>query len=311
MGKVLQIEPIRTYQMAERAAYLDFDIRNQSGRPALTMPHRHEFYQVTFNISGDSKLQIGGASRDLRPGALSFILPFRVHVTPHPKGAEYVVINFTQRFLRPELTVDPLDLEEVPISQAPELAPFRFQEYVDFDLDGSDLVKAGEIVSAMLDENLSRRFGSMEYLRGLLLQLLALVCRRYEPELLRLSSAQAHRTSRRDALQRVTKYIRQNLTSDIALTDAAAAAFLSPNYLTHLLKKETGRTFTSLVTERRLERARELLTNSSMRISEVARQSGFADEAYFTRRFKQWDGVTPRAFRESTRASVLSGGRQL
>jgi AraC-like DNA-binding protein len=71
-----------------------------------------------------------------------------------------------------------------------------------------------------------------------------------------------------------------------------------------LLKKETGKSFTELVTERRMERAQDLLTNTAMRIADVAHATGFSDEGYFTRRFKQWHGSSPRAFRESVRAAV-------
>jgi AraC-like DNA-binding protein len=41
-----------------------------------------------------------------------------------------------------------------------------------------------------------------------------------------------------------------------------------------------------------------------MRIADVAHATGFSDEGYFTRRFKQWYGTSPRAFRESVRAAV-------
>jgi AraC-like DNA-binding protein len=83
----------------------------------------------------------------------------------------------------------------------------------------------------------------------------------------------------------------------MSLADAAAAADLSPNYLAHLIKKETGRTFTDLVTERRMERAQELLAHTSLRIGEVAAAAGFEDEAYFARRFRQCFRLAPRDYR--------------
>ena len=86
--------------------------------------------------------------------------------------------------------------------------------------------------------------------------------------------------------------------------DAAEAASLSPNYLTHLIKKETGKTFTELLTERRLALAQELLLATGERIGEIARRCGFADEAYFARRFRQWHGLSPRAWRERQRQAL-------
>jgi len=293
---------IRTYGMEERSDTVDFFIRDERGRPPITHPHRHEYFQIQVCLAGDTRQHIGGAVRPFRRGYLSFVLPYRVHLVPHPDGSRFVLINFTQRFLRPDLDVDPLDLEDVPVAQAPELAPFIHQEYLDFAFDAADFATIEDLLGRMAAEHGARGFGSLELLRGYLLQLLGLVCRRHEAELMRLVGQQANRTSRRDSLQRVIRYVRDNLDREVALADAAAAAFLSPNYLAHLLKKETGKTFTELVTERRFERARELLANTDARIAEIAHATGFADEAYFSRRFRQWFSTSPRAYRDSLRS---------
>lgn len=306
MGAVVNLRSIKTYGMAETAAHLDFDIREQDVRRAQSAPHRHEYFQIQINLAGTTQQTVGGSVRPFRRGGISFILPHRVHFIPHPPGSRYVLINVAQRFLRPGLNVDPLDLEDVPIAHAPELAPFLFQEYIDFEFNEHEFAEIEQIAQRLRAENAARRFGSLELIRGLLLQLIALVCRKHESEILRLAASQAQQTSRRDALQRVAHYIRAHLTEEVTLTDAAAAAFLSPHYLAHLLKKETGKTFTALVTERRMERAQELLANTGARIAEVAHASGFADEAYFTRRFKQWFGMNPRAYRNSVRAPISS-----
>jgi AraC-like DNA-binding protein len=290
--------------MAERASHLEFDIRDQAARAPLTRPHRHEYFQILITLDGSGQQTIGGSVRPVQPGTLTFVLPYRVHLVPLPEGSRFVVINFSQRFLRPDLDVDPLDLEDVPVSRVPELAPFLYQEHLDFVLSGADWDEAQAMLRQMCHENAERRFGSLEIMRGMLLQLIGLTCRRYETELLRLSSEKTRSASRREALLRVSRYIRENLARDLNLTEAAATAFLSPNYLAHLLKNEVGKTFTDLVTERRMERAQELLANTPMRIAEVAHASGFPDEGYFTRRFRQWFGTTPRQYRENVRSAV-------
>jgi AraC-like DNA-binding protein len=304
MDQTLDAHGVQTYAMEERAEHREFDIRDQSVRAPLTTPHRHAYFQIMVTLEGTAQQTVGGAVRPLHPGVLSFVLPYRVHLVPLPPGSRFVVINFAQRFLRPDLDVDPLDLEDVPISRAPELAPFLYQEYIDFELRGGDFAKMELLLAQMMAENRERRFGSLEILRGKLLQLIGLTCRCHETELLRLATARANTSGKRDALLRVSRYIRENLTRDLNISEAAAAAFLSPNYLAHLLKKELGKSFTELVTERRMERAQELLTNTAMRIADVAHASGFADEGYFTRRFRQWHGDSPRVFRESVRAAV-------
>ena len=275
----------------------DFGIHDEKRVTRIEQAHRHEYFQVQVNIAGQTQHHIGATVRSLGPGDLTFVLPYRVHRVPHPAGSRFYVISFSQRFLRPELDVDPLDLEDVPLARAPELAPFLFQEFMDFHLDGADWKLALHACSRMVREDARRRFCSLEIIRANLLILLATVCQSHELDLLRLGAAQAQRRSRRESMARVVRYVRDNLTRRMSLPDAAAAADLSPTYLAHLIKKETGRTFTDLVTERRMEKAQELLAHTGMRIAEVAEAVGFDDEAYFARRFKQCFDVAPRDYR--------------
>lgn len=296
--------PVKTYAMQERADYLDFDIRFQGVRNVLALPHRHEYFQIQIGIEGESNQSIGAAVRPFGRGILSFVLPYRIHLVPHPLEATYCIINFSQNFLWPGLDVDALDLEEVPVSRQPDLAPFLFQEYVDFHFSEEDFLRITAWLYELKELNFQRGFGAMTTIKGVLQQMIGLACMRKEADLMRLSIQHNGKTSQRDALQRVIRYVRDNLEKEMSLTDAAAAAFLSPNYLAHLLKKETGRTFTEMVTDRRLEKAKELLSTSQQRIRDVAHLCGFADEAYFNRRFRQLLGVTPRQFRDHQVARI-------
>lgn len=288
---------IKTYSLAERAIGPDFGIHDERSVTRIGEAHRHEYFQIQLNLAGSTRHHIGGTVRPFEPGSVSFVLPYRVHRVAHPPGSRFYVLSFNQRMLRPELNVDPLDLEDVSLERAPELAPFRFQEFIDFRLAGAELKFAEQACLRMAAENANRRFCALEIIRGNLLLLIGTVCRLYEGELVRLAAAQAQRRSRRDALSRVMRHVRENLARRVTLADAARAADLSPNYLAHLLKKETGKTFTDLVTERRMEKAQELLAHTTLRISEVAAAVGFEDEAYFARRFRQCFHLTPRDYR--------------
>ncbi len=303
-------EVSRTYAMPERSDRLDFYIRNQDSRPAIEEPHKHEYFQIQINLGGDTEQHIGGVCRPFPAGAIAFILPHRLHLIPHPAHARFIVINFTQAFLRANTDgiVDPLDLEDVPIAQAPELAPFRLQEYIDFILAEAELAEIEPILSRMLEVNETRRFGATVRLRGYLLQLIGIVCQRYADRLLELSRSNVQQLGRREALIRVGRHVNDHLASEtLSLTSAAAAAFLSPNYLAHLIKKETGRTFIEWVTERRLARAKELLANDSLRIKEIAFLVGYSDEAYFARRFRLSVGQSPSGFRNMQRNAGQGG----
>lgn len=127
----------------------DFEIRDQNAKEAITKPHRHEFFQIHANIRGDGNHIIGGTVQPFTRNSLVFILPYRIHYTPLPTPTEYFVINFAAGFLRPELYMPPLEMEEVPIKEFPELAPFLFQGHANFRFSNEQFTYVREILSRL------------------------------------------------------------------------------------------------------------------------------------------------------------------
>ncbi|MDE1166126.1 MAG: helix-turn-helix transcriptional regulator [Pseudomonas sp.] len=289
---------VPTYGMQQRSERADFYIRDKRARSAETALHRHEYFQIQINLGGDTVQHIGHVERPFPRNALAFILPHRMHLIPHPADGNFMVINFSQTFLLPHLPCDPLDLEDVSILLAPELSPFRFQEHLDFILEDGPFAEVCTLLQRMAQLDRDRQFGTREVLKGLLLQLIGTVCGLYAEPLKTLADSNAAQASRRDALTRMSEYVRKHLADpDLSLKTVAAATYLSPTYLTHWLRKEIGKTFSELVLERRMHMARSQLLNGTRPVGEVARLCGFADEAYFSRRFRQIHGLPPGQFR--------------
>mgnify|MGYP003364983095 CR=1 FL=1 len=287
-----------TYAMHQRSDRADFYIRDQSERPALMQPHRHDYFQVQINFGGDTVQHIGGAVRPFACQTLAFIQPHRLHFIPHPPQGRFMVINFSSGFLLRHLPYDALDLDDVPLDIAPELALFRFQEFIDFQLDNQDFAQVKALLAQMHQVDRQREFGVELQLRGLLLQLFGLVCQRYQQPLSEMVANRAEKRGQQAALQRTLRYIRKHLASpDLNLTDTAAATFLSPNYLSHLLRKSVGKSFSELVLERRMRLACTRLLNTGDSIASVARSCGYTDDAYFSRRFRQTYGMPPGQYR--------------
>ena len=143
---------IQNYTMVERTAHSDFGIRNQDNALPNLAPHRHEYFQIHAQISGSTTHHIGSAARPVTAGTICFILPYKVHFIPTAPNSEYYIINASQSFLMPGLDVDPLDLEDVSIEQAPELAPFKYQEYLDFIFEDDELATLQRLCRSMLEE---------------------------------------------------------------------------------------------------------------------------------------------------------------
>jgi len=85
---------------------------------------------------------------------------------------------------------------------------------------------------------------------------------------------------------------------DLTLSGLAERLYLNPNYLSTLFKSETGTTFTQALLRIRMEKAKELLRTTKLKIYEVGSRVGYADSAHFSRVFKNHENMSPYEYRE-------------
>jgi AraC family transcriptional regulator len=97
-------------------------------------------------------------------------------------------------------------------------------------------------------------------------------------------------------LKRVTDYINDHLVQELSLDELAAIAQLSAYHFCRSFKRATGFTPHQYVIRQRVERAKLLLKDGKMSISEVAFSCGFTHQSHLNRHFKRLTGVTPKNF---------------
>lgn len=101
-----------------------------------------------------------------------------------------------------------------------------------------------------------------------------------------------------DIIEIAKDQIRKTYMSDeISLNTIAAEVGMSPSYFSSIFNKEMGKTFVEYLTEIRMDRAKELLMCSSMKISEIGYEVGYKDPHYFSYIFKKTQNCTPKEFR--------------
>ena len=93
--------------------------------------------------------------------------------------------------------------------------------------------------------------------------------------------------------------IRNHYTEDIQLTTLATKYSMSIARLSTKIKKKIGMTFSDYVTQLRIQRAKELLSDDSMSVSEIAEVVGYNDYFYFIKVFKKVQGISPSKYRKS------------
>jgi len=114
-----------------------------------------------------------------------------------------------------------------------------------------------------------------------------------EPELL---------TDKQDSLivERLRTWIHGHLHEEITLTDFCEKFHYSVSYLSTLFKKETGKGFLEYLVDCRMQRARHLLLDPSLRITDIARQAGYTNAKAFSITFRKTFGITPTEYREKS-----------
>jgi AraC-like DNA-binding protein len=93
------------------------------------------------------------------------------------------------------------------------------------------------------------------------------------------------------------KFIHEHSDEELSLTKISKFVNISANHLSDRFKEVTGVNFVDYIARGRTEKARELVQNSNLRISEIAFAVGFQSLSQFNRVFKKLTGKSPGAYR--------------
>lgn len=118
-----------------------------------------------------------------------------------------------------------------------------------------------------------------------------------------LKYVQTDKTASRNAhhmrLKPVMDYVEQHLSEAISIEDLATTLDITPQYFCDLFRTVTGLRPMEYINRRRIDRARELLlTRPDVPIQQIAQQSGFGSNSYFSTVFRKLEGITPHQYRQ-------------
>lgn len=107
-------------------------------------------------------------------------------------------------------------------------------------------------------------------------------------------------SSSRNEVAAVKNYIYQHYEEDLNLEMLAEKVYLSSGYLSFIFKKETGMNLNRYIRVFRMEKAKELLCSTNMKVAQVSERVGFANVSYFCRSFREYYGSSPESYRKGT-----------
>lgn len=258
-------------------------------KPFGRQNHYHSTYEIYYLISGQRAYFIKDRSYLISPGNLVFINKKDVHKTMvvGEPGHERIVINFSDRMLG----------EDQLKYLSTLLASFFYTTPVfSLKLPQQSFVKT--LLEKMSTELEQKQAGYEVYIRLLLIELLLFSGRLAQTQLpeVKEQSSPLHRT-----VTEVIRHINDHFQEPLSLNGLAAQFDVSPYTLSRAFPKITGFTLVEYVNTTRIKEAQRLLTETDLKVIQIADAVGFESIAHFGRMFKKLVNLTPHAYRKQAK----------
>lgn len=255
--------------------------------------HNHNYYQLIYCQKGSGTITVGETVYNAVPGRVYLVRPMEVHEIAPQEALRLAEVKFVVRR-------EDFDncLKQLP---------------VEMDIDESTTLRL--TMKDVIREGLADCIYSYEATNAALYLFLIRLLRKagidvpHKPWRSFYFDTPKRRTAgedgERDAdFAMLLDYIEHNLSEHITLDSLAAHVHFDKSYLTARFKDSLGTSPIRYVNHLRIERAKTLLATTDDSITQIARTVGFSSIHYFSRYFKEKEGVTPIEYREQRQKSV-------
>jgi two-component system, response regulator YesN len=100
-------------------------------------------------------------------------------------------------------------------------------------------------------------------------------------------------------VEAVKQYIAAHYGEEMSVDRLSELVYMAPSYLSSVFKKETGQNLSRFIKSVRMEKAKELLEQTMMKIVDISTACGYPNVSYFCSSFREYYGISPQKFRES------------
>ena len=254
------------------------------GQNALNY-HKHvhtNCYEILYVCSGDGIMMVKDKLYPLRQGTLYLINGMDLHCSTPQNAENYIrnTINISEKFVNTlaEHTGSTKLIEDLFLCDGGSCLQLEEQ---DAEIIDTEFIK--------IDENLKKPTAYSKL--NISLSVFRIVQ-------LAHASKNLHTTPISNQVSAVMDYINRNIEKKITLDTICKEVHISKFYLCHLFKDVTQMTIQDYILLRRLSIARKKLLYTQMSLSEISMTCGFSSFSYFSKVFKQYEGVSPSTFRK-------------
>lgn len=265
-----------------------FDLEAYQSKNAhqVSVPHTHSFYQIIWFKNGEGRHFIDFESHEIKKDRLFFIAKNQVHYFEERSDYKGFLIHFNESFILNNetdinffMTYTIFNNKSLPYFQIPKGLENQIGSYFNQIKD--------EVVH--LDE-----FGNSLILSGLLKALLLVV----EREKRKVMDGDQDDLNRNDTYLKFRDLLEHKFYQNWPVLSFAEELGISPKSLNAIVKSETDKTTSQVVSERIILEAKRKLVHTNSHVNEIAYQLGFQDPYYFMKYFKKHVSCSPSEFRK-------------
>lgn len=251
--------------------------------------HEHDHFELVYLKRGGAEFETSEETVTLLPHNIVIIKPHQLHkITVTSPHCEFLVLNFT------------IDLEEgtllnPDISELTEIISELCQRPHMILTPGPKNAVQNSLKRIMWAYQHREKWDML--LSDLLLAELFIYISR---EIL-TSSGFSGSDGTNDAMIAARDYILENYENRISLSELANHVYLSESYLSHTFKARFGLSPKNFILQTRINRAKDLLSSTDMKINDIAIKVGFLSQQRFNDAFKRLENLTPLKYRQNVK----------
>ncbi len=234
--------------------------------------HKHQYIETELILSGTCKNTINGVEYNFKRGDVYLMLPSDMHIVYSEEPVKYVNLSFGEDMLKASM------LNQIALKGSNIIAALNEEE----------IETAENILKAISCEFNSKK-PSKTLLKMLIECFMVLSFGKNEK-----TSAETRSTV---ALKRVLGFLNMHFTENPSLKAAAEVAHYNVSHFSNYFHNQMQVTYSEYLNNLKVNRAKDLLMSTDLKIYEIALKSGFSTQVNFQRVFKKKTGLTPLQFR--------------
>ncbi len=250
-------------------------LKNTRAVDTRTLLHLHKEIEIFLVLSGAAEAEVDGKIYQLKQGDIAMVAPYTLHryTLFADRDIHHYCLCFDADLLFDKALKEALESGKIPlncyIQNSARCATFIQNAYLAHaeQKEGWEFKVVG---------NLSLLFGALK-----------------EEGYIGKPRDAAHGS----VYSRIFHYISEHLADPISSRDAAKQMNLDHSYFCRLFKKCFGENFQNYLCKFRVEKSKQLLRCTDAPISQIAYEVGFNGLSYYSQKFKEYSGVTPKEYR--------------